>query len=234
MPANSSPAVPRRRASCSSHPPRAPAAAPTPAPMSSSTAALPGAAALSSPAAAAAPAIATITTGVAMPSLRPLSTVISWRIRDGTAGFVTTGIPRAASVGASAAPTRRASHSPNWGKNQRARAHPNTIVSGRPAPSSRTYRPTSRRNCCRGRRAASEKSTQTSVSSSIGVRPSGGEEPSTSPDQARAAPTAVKTTGAVRSDCCSRAETRAHANRRAVIKTMDISSMTDPGAIRRA
>ena len=93
MPAKSSAAVPRRRASCSSHPPAAPTAAPTPAPMSSSTAALPGPSALSRPAAAAAPAIATMTTGVAMPSLRPLSTVISWRIRDGTAGLVTTGTP---------------------------------------------------------------------------------------------------------------------------------------------
>ena len=84
--------------------------------MSSSTAALPGPSALSRPAAAAAPAIASMTTGVAMPSLRPLSTVISWRIRDGTAGFVTTGIPSAASVGASAAPTRRASHEPELGE----------------------------------------------------------------------------------------------------------------------
>ena len=60
------------------------------------------------------------------------------KIRDGTTGFVTTGTPRAASVGASAAPTSSGSHGPNWGKNQAAKAHPNMIVRGRPTPSSRT------------------------------------------------------------------------------------------------
>ena len=57
-----------------------------------------------------APAMATRTIGVAIPSLRPLSTVISRRTRAGTTGLVTTGTPSAASVGASAAATSRASH----------------------------------------------------------------------------------------------------------------------------
>ena len=40
-----------------------------------------------------------MTTGVAIPSFNPLSTVIRRRIREGTAGLVTTGTPSAASVG---------------------------------------------------------------------------------------------------------------------------------------
>ena len=45
------------------------------------------------------------------------------------------------------------------------------------------------------RRAVSEKSTHTGVTSTTGVTASGGEEPSTIPDQAMAAPTAVNTNG---------------------------------------
>src|SRR3954447_20104987 len=71
---------------------------------------------------AAAPAIAITTTGVTMPSLRPLSTVITRRIRGGTAGLVTTGKPSAASVGASAAPTTSARQAPNPGNSHA--AHP--------------------------------------------------------------------------------------------------------------
>ena len=41
-----------------------------------------------------------MTNGVAIPSLRPLSTFSARRILAGTAGFVTTASPRAASVGA--------------------------------------------------------------------------------------------------------------------------------------
>jgi hypothetical protein len=82
----------------------------------------------SSPAAAAAPAIAIMTTAVAMPSLRPFSTVMRCRMRDDTRGLVTTGMPRAASLGARAAPTNSASHRPSPGKNQAASAHPSRMV----------------------------------------------------------------------------------------------------------
>ena len=82
--------------------------------------------------------MASMTTGVTMPSLRPLSTVMRRRIRSGTAGFVTTGTPSAASVGASAAPTSKASHTPRAGKSQPARPQPASTVSGSPTASSRT------------------------------------------------------------------------------------------------
>jgi hypothetical protein len=93
------------------------------------------------PSADAAPAIATMTTGVAIPSLRPLSTVISRRIREGTAGLVTTGTPSAASVGANAAAIGRASHRPIPGNSNTASSQPAKMVSGRPTPSNRTYCP---------------------------------------------------------------------------------------------
>jgi hypothetical protein len=78
-----------------------------------------------------------MTTGVAIPSFRPLSTVINRRVLDGTAGSLTTGVPSAASVGARAAPTRRASQVPSPGRCQAASAQPASTVSGRPMPSNR-------------------------------------------------------------------------------------------------
>ena len=86
-----------------------------------------------------------MTTGVAMPSLRPLSTLISRRIREGTAGLVTTGTPSAASVGASAAPISSASHMPSPGNSQAASPQPAAMVSGRPTASRRSTRPASER-----------------------------------------------------------------------------------------
>ena len=161
---------------------------------------------------AATPAIATMTMGVAIPSLRPLSTVRSRRTREGTTVLVTTGTPSAASVGARAAPTKRASQGLNPGKNHAASAQPNTIVRGRAMPSSRAYRPRSRRGSCTGSRAASEKSTQTRVISASGLGVSGADEASTRPNAASAAPMATKKTGAVRS--VVRAERRPPPTRR--------------------
>ena len=54
--------------------------------------------------------------GTQMPSLRPLSKLRLSRIADGTAGFVATGLPRAASVGASAAARRPISSSDRPGR----------------------------------------------------------------------------------------------------------------------
>ena len=60
------------------------------------------------------------TNGVAMPSLSPLSTLRMRRIRIGTAGLVTTGSPRAASVGARIAPMSSAVASGSSGKTSHA------------------------------------------------------------------------------------------------------------------
>ena len=84
-----------------------------------------------------------MTTGVTIPSFKPLSTVISRRTLEGTAGFMTTGSPRAASVGARAAATNKVSQMPWLGNSHCASAHPATTVRGSPIPSSRTIRPRS-------------------------------------------------------------------------------------------
>ena len=118
---------------------------------------------------ASAKAIATRTTGRAIPSLRPLSTLRPWRIRTGTSRLLTTACPSAASVGARTAPMRTASQSPRPGRIVQAARAPAATVRGRPMPSSRAGRLPSSRRCARSMRAASVKSTSTSVSS---VRPS--------------------------------------------------------------
>ena len=80
------------------------------------------------------------TRGRAMPSLRPLSTLSAWRMRTGTRGLETTAWPRAASVGASTAASRAASHSVSAGNRPAAIAMPSTMVSGMPISSRRTGR----------------------------------------------------------------------------------------------
>ena len=134
--------------------------------------------------------MASMTTGVAIPSLRPLSTVISRRIREGTAGLVTTGMPSAASVGASAAATSSASHTPSPGNSHTASSQPARMVSGRPTPSSRTYCPMPWRKSWNRIRAASENSTHTKVISTSGFRAAGAEGASTRPRTASSAPPA--------------------------------------------
>ena len=91
---------------------RRPRPPPSDAPISSSSTA-PGPAPCAEPSAAAAPAIATRTTGVTMPSLRPLSTVIEPAHPGRDRGIGHEGAPSAASVGASAAPTSSASQTPS-------------------------------------------------------------------------------------------------------------------------
>ena len=224
MPLNSSAAHPARRAHRSRPPPPAPTAMPTTTPIASSSTACPGPAP-PSPSTEAAPAIARTTTGVAIPSLRPLSTVISRRIRDGTALFVTTGTPSAASVGAKAAATSRASQRSSPGRSQTATAHPSRIVRGRPKPSSRTQRPRSYRSSETRMRAASEKRTHTRVTSTSGLRFSGADGVSIVPSAARTTPTATKTIGAVRSARSSRAETIPHTKTAAAITATAETSM---------
>jgi hypothetical protein len=224
MPANPSAAHPARRAHRSRPPPPAPTATPTTTPIASSSSACPGPTP-PSPSTEAAPAIARTTTGVAIPSLRPLSTVISRRIRDGTALFVTTGIPSAASVGANAAATSRASQRSSPGRSHTARAHPSRIVRGRPKPSSRIQRPRSCRRSDTRMRAASENRTHTRVTSTSGLRLSGADGASIVPSAARATPTATKTIGAVRSARSSRAETIPHTKTAAAITVTAATSM---------
>jgi hypothetical protein len=74
---------------------------------------------------------------VAIPSLRPLSTLTSRRILAGTAGLAIMPAPSAASVGASAAPTSSASQMlPPVSAS--ASKVPRAIVSGSATPSRRT------------------------------------------------------------------------------------------------
>src|SRR5215472_13925897 len=75
--------------------------------------------------------------GTQMPSLRPLSKLSASRIAAGTAGLVTTGLPRAASVGANIAASKAISKIASPGKTTAAARKPSTIVSGKPIPSSR-------------------------------------------------------------------------------------------------
>ena len=83
------------------------------------------------------PAKATITTGVAMPSLSPLSTLRVCRIRFGTRRSDITAEPRAASVGASAAPSSRAYQGLTPSSVTAAKV-PRAMVRGSPTASSRT------------------------------------------------------------------------------------------------
>src|SRR5690242_13318672 len=135
---------------------------PTSTPSASSAAAAPGPT-LAACSAVAAPAMATTTTGVAIPSLSPLSTLSSRRILAGTAGFTITPAPRAASVGARAAPTSRASQMLMPWKSASASRTPRPIVRGSPIPSSRRHRPTSARRSRSLTRDASENRTRTRV-----------------------------------------------------------------------
>ena len=63
----------------------------------------------------AATAMNSVTNGVAIPSLRPLSTFNARRIRAGTALLVTTAMPSATSVGARMAASKAAAAHPTSG-----------------------------------------------------------------------------------------------------------------------
>ena len=134
------PAPPRRQsprrpsrgggAALTSQPPAPPTATPTSTPSASS--ATRGGRAVPAPRLGRRPRppCATNTNGVAIPSLRPLSTLISRRILAGTAGLTIMPAPSAASVGASAAPTSSASQIPALPSRANASSVPRPIVSG--------------------------------------------------------------------------------------------------------
>src|SRR5580693_3581037 len=206
-PAKPPSAHPRRRATFTTKPPAPPASPPTSTPSASSATAAPGPM-LAACSAVAAPAMATKTTGVAIPSLSPLSMLSSRRIRAGTAGFTITPAPRAASVGARAAPTSRASQTFMPLKSASASSIPRPIVSGSPTPSSRRHRPRSARRSANLTRDASENSTRTRVISASaftnsweGAKPSGASRPWVS-----SKPASTKMIGAVTSYRSSRAD----------------------------
>ena len=105
------------------------------------------------------------TIGVAMPSFSPLSTLSARRSRPGMRASLITCTLRAASVGASAAPTKPASAHGNPSKSQSASRPPSSTESGRPMPSNLIGTATSRRNFARFTLAASENNTSARVTS---------------------------------------------------------------------
>src|SRR6476660_2047084 len=171
-PASSSDSQRFRRAWRLNSPPAPPTSTPISSPPSNAARAWPGPWTPPMPSSAATPAMATNTIGVAIPSFRPLSTFSTRRIRGGTLGSDITDAPSAASVGASAAPTRRAGQRPKP-SNATAISRPSTIVSGRPTPSSRTYTVRSRRNSRKRTLDASANSIQTKVTSATTLTSSG-------------------------------------------------------------
>ena len=112
-----------------------------------------------------APARNRLTNGVAIPSLRPLSTLSSRRIRFGIRASSMMVAPSAASVGATMAPMVAATHSEMPGMIPKAAAVPKPMVRGRPMASRRTGRPRSRRSSWMLTREASVNSTRASVTS---------------------------------------------------------------------
>src|SRR5436190_1776981 len=153
-----------------------------------------------------------MTTGVTMPSLRPLSTLRMLRTIGGTAGLVMTAAPSAASVGARAAPTSRASQTSKLSNMPAASSQPMTTVSGRAKTRSRTNTFASARSSAGRTREASENSTQTRVTSVISWTVSRSSALSNGVAVERMAPTATNTMGAVKSARCNRADTAPHAN----------------------
>src|ERR1700749_4639617 len=197
-----------------SRPPRPPAAAPTRRPTASSATAAAGPCPAWPPPAA--PASATDTNGVAIPSLRPLSTLISRRILAGTSGLAIMPAPSAASVGASAAPTSSASQMPALRSRANASSAPRPIVTGSAAPSSRRYRPESARSSCSQTREASENRTRARVNSArvlisslLGVTPRTASGPWVS-----SSPASTNVIGAGTSNRSSRADSVPHPNTR--------------------
>ena len=185
-------------------PPPAPTSAPATRPTSSDSTARSGLSTPWMPRSAARPAMATSTIGVTIPSLSPLSTFSARRTRGGTRGLDMTGAPSAASVGASAAPTRRAAHGSRPSTSIAAPA-PSATVSGRPTPSSRAYVPRSCRNWSSRTREASAKRTQTSVTSATSRTSSGSTSSSNRWNPSvNSQPAATNTIGAVSPAGCRR------------------------------
>ena len=111
------------------------------------------------PSTVAADAMHSVTTGVAMPSLRPLSTLRTRRTRAGRRWSAITAALRAASVGAREAPISPASASGMLGNTSTASTVPATIDSGRPTPSRRPVSGRSRRAAISGTLDASANSS---------------------------------------------------------------------------
>jgi len=84
-------------------------------------------------------------------------------VTAGTAGFVTTGLPSAASVGASSAASNAISKISSQGNTIAANKKPSTIVSGKPISSSRSGSPRLRLTTAKSAFAALVNSTMASV-----------------------------------------------------------------------
>ncbi len=194
-------------------PPTTPTAAPTASPIpisrSANCAQCPGVSRL---APAAASATSAVTTGRTMPSLSPLSTFSTWRIRFGICRLVATALPRAASVGARIAPIRKPSAIEMSGTSHDAARPPKTIVSGSPMPRSR---PGISRNWRRmipmSTRVASAKRTSTRVASARSRTPDCSNPMSTraKPSGPITQPTTTKVIGAVIDHASRRRDRRA-------------------------
>ena len=105
-------------------------------------------------------AMQNVTTGVAMPSLRPLSTFSTRRTPIGSRSSAITEALSAASVGARLAAIRPASASGRLGKSTTASAVPATIDSGSPIASSRAVSGRSWRAAANGTVEASANSSR--------------------------------------------------------------------------
>ena len=186
-----------------SRPPTKATAAPTPTPITSSPIA-PHPSSCSpatTPSAVAAAAMQNVTTGVAMPSLRPLSTLRTRRTRAGRRSSPITDALSAASVGARLAAIRPARASGRLGNRTTATAVPARIDSGRPMANKRPVSGRSRRAAAGGTAEASPNSNRASVSSASAwtVGPSTSTLPIPQSEFARNRPATMKTSGPVRS-----------------------------------
>ena len=177
------------------------------------------------------PAAATVrvntTTGVAMPSLRPLSTLMTRRHRCGTRRSLITGALSAASVGARAAPTKPASAHVRSSRSTAAPTAPSTIESGSPIPSSRAGKARSCRSRATLTCAASENRSRASVVSTRrcirGTSTSTASTPH--PGLARTYPQARNTSAVGTLKRSRRCETTAHASTRSIRTAKPTSSM---------
>ena len=169
----------------------------------------------------------TSTTGSAIPSLRPLSTLSACRTRTGTPGLLTTACPSAASVGASTAPSTAASSQLNSGSSNLATTAPRPIVSGNPMPSKRTGRPSSCRSAYQSMRAASPKRTKINVSSArMCIAPCSTFRCShPSPQGPNNRPHATNTRGGVSEDVAIRFDTKPNAKTKHATKMNAVVSM---------
>jgi hypothetical protein len=124
----------------------------------------------------------------------------------GTAGFVTTGLPSAASVGASSADSNAISKISSQGNTIAANKKPSTIVSGKPISSSRSGSPRLRLTTAKSAFAASVNSTMASVISARRRNPSPliSMRSTRNPSGPRIKPTPVNTIGPLNRDRSTR------------------------------